>query len=125
MPKELNDWLGIGTFDNVFQSQQFATALEKFIERGDSVEDLLLRAHFRDVNHLNALIRLYRKAVHYEDDELQKTLLNHAAGYPAIGGLRIDILLQAVCGQTRQKKEQSFGGQLKSALGLGEKKDDK
>ena len=87
-----------------FTQQHISSAIEKFVDRGERVEDLLLRGHFRDVNHMNACIRLYRKARHFEDPELQEMILNHMAAYPAIGGIHIDILLQAVTGLLHEKK---------------------
>lgn len=118
---KLQAWLDVGTFDNAFTSPHIASAIEKFVERGEKVEDLLLRGHFRDVDHMNAVIRLYRKAVHFKDKELQALLLNHAAGYPAIGGMRIDILLRAVIGQYNMEQKKGVGHSLRSALGLDQK----
>lgn len=119
--KRLKDFLDSDAFDKVFTSQQFASALEKFVERGDEIEDLELRSHFRSPDHMNACIRLYRKAKHFKDTELQELLMNHMAGYPAIGGQRIDILLRAVCGQYTQQKEKGFSNQLRGMLGLNKK----
>lgn len=116
--KKLDAWLDTGVFDGAFSSPHMASALEKFVDRGEKVEDLLLRGHFRTANHMNAVVRLYRKAVHFQDTELQSLLLNHAAGYPAIGGLRIDILLKAVIGQYNQDRKRNLGQGLRDALGL-------
>ena len=117
---KLDAFLDAGSFDGVFTNQPHASAIEKFVERGDKVEDLLLRGHFRDADHMNALVRLLRKATHFHDSELRDLLLNHAAGYPAIGGLRIDILLRAVVGQLAER-QRSMGNRLKNALGLNQK----
>lgn len=121
VPDKLQGFLDLGSFDSAFTSPHIASAIEKFVERGEKVEDLLLRGHFRDANHMNSLVRLYRKAVHFHDAELQQLLLNHAAGYPAIGGLRIDILLKAVIGQYNIEKQKGFSHSLRSALGLNGK----
>ena len=117
---KLQAFLDGGSFDGVFTTHQVASAIEKFVERGEKVEDLLLRGHFRDADHMNAVVRLYRKAQHFHDTELQALLLNHAAGYAAIGGQRIEILLKAVVGQLSEHKQRSGGGRLKNALGLNQ-----
>ena len=117
--KSLQAILEKDPFTTAFTQQHISSAIEKFVDRGETVEDLLLRSHFRSVNHMNACVRLYRKAKHFNDQELQDMLLNHMAAYPAIGGLRIDILLQAVAGYLHEKKNRDFGSQLKGALGLG------
>ena len=72
---------------------------------------------------MNATVRLYRKAVHFRDPELQEFVLNHVAGYPAIGGARIDILLKAVVGQLDAEKEKK-NGRLRNIL-LGNQEDKK
>lgn len=123
IPEDVNKFLSLDTFGGMFTSQQVASAIEKFVERGEKVEDLILRGHFRSVNHMNAVMRLYRKAVHFKDTELQALLLNHMAGYPAIGGQRIDILLRAVVGQYGKEKEKGLSGRIKHTLGMD--RDDK
>jgi len=120
---KLKGWLNAGDFDGAFQGTSIPSAIEKFVERGDKVEDLLLRGHFRSVAHMNGTIRLYRKAVHFKDTELQETILNHVAGYPAIGGARIEILLKAVVGQLSAEKEKK-NSRLRSIL-LGNNEDKK
>jgi hypothetical protein len=72
---------------------------------------------------MNATIRLYRKAVHFKDTELQEFILNHVAGYPAIGGARIDILLKAVVGQL-EAQQQKKNSRLRNIL-LGNQEDKK
>ena len=101
-----------------FTQQHISSAIEKFVDRGERVEDLLLRGHYRDVNHMNACIRLYRKARHFEDLELQEMILNHMAAYPSIGGMRIDILLQAVTGMLHEKKKHDAFSGIKDAMGI-------
>ena len=120
---KLKSWLNSGDFDGAFQGNGIPSAIDKFVERGDKVEDLLLRSHFRSVAHMNATIRLYRKAVHFKDTELQEFLLNHVAGYPAIGGARIDILLKAVVGQL-EAQQQKKNSRLHNIL-LGNQEDKK
>jgi len=115
--------LNSGDFDGAFQGNGIPSAIDKFVERGDKVEDLLLRSHFRSVAHMNATIRLYRKAVHFKDTELQEFILNHVAGYPAIGGARIDILLKAVVGQL-EAQQQKKNSRLRNIL-LGNQEDKK
>lgn len=122
IPDDVGKFLGMDTFGGMFTSQQVASAIEKFVERGEKVEDLILRGHFRSINHMNATMRLYRKAVHFKDTELQALLLNHMAGYPAIDGRRIDILLQAVTGQYPKDRELGIGSRLKRIMGI---RDDK
>ncbi len=118
---ELKEFANLGLFDGAFTSAGTPSAIREFVDRGEKMEDLLLRAYFRDANHMNAMIRLYRKAVHFNDKELQQLLLNHAAGYPAIQGQRIDILLRAVIGQYHlDQKKQGFS--LRRAFGLEDKK---
>ena len=121
--KKLTGFLNAGDFEGAFQGNQIPSAIDKFVERGEKVEDLLLRGHFRSVAHMNATIRLYRKAVHFKDLELQETILNHVAGYPAIGGARIEILLKAVVGQLDAQKEKK-NGRLRDIL-LGNQEDKK
>ena len=120
---KLKSWLNSGDFDGAFQGNGIPSAIDKFVERGDKVEDLLLRSHFRSVAHMNATIRLYRKAVHFKDVELQEFILNHVAGYPAIGGTRIDILLKAVVGQL-EAQQQKKNSRLRNIL-LGNQEDKK
>ena len=118
---KLQKFLDVGSFDGVFTTHQVASAIDKFVERGEKVEDLLLRGYYRDANHINAIVRLYRKAVHFHDTELQALILNHAAGYPGIGGDRINILLKAVVGQLNDQRQRSMGSRLKNALGLNQR----
>jgi hypothetical protein len=115
--KKLESWLNRGTFDGIFTSQQVASAIEKFVDPGDKIEELLLRGDFRAVTHLNSLLRLNRKAEHFHDKELETLLHNHMAGYPALGGQRIKILLSAVVGQLQNDKEHSMGNRVKGLLG--------
>ena len=51
------------------------------------------------------------------------TILNHVAGYPAIGGASIEILLKAVVGQLDAQKEKN-NGRLRDIL-LGNQEDKK
>jgi hypothetical protein len=118
----LDQFVNMGLFDGAFTSAGAPSAIREFVERGEKVEDLLLRGFFRDANHMNAVVRLYRKAVHFDDKELQQLLLNHAAGYPAIQGQRIDILLKAVVGQMHIEQK-SKGLSLRRAFGMEEKKE--
>src|SRR4030042_541954 len=115
--KNLDSWLGRGSFDGIFTSQQLASAIEKFVDPGEKIEELLLRGNFRTVTHLNSLLRLNRKAEHFNDKELETLLHNHMAGYPPLGAERINVLLQAVIGQLKQNKEKSMGNRLKGLLG--------
>ena len=121
--KKLTGFLNAGDFEGAFQGNQIPSAIDKFVEKGDSLPDMLLRGHFRSVAHMNATIRLYRKAVHFKDLELQELILNHVAGYPAIGGARIEILLKAVVGQLEADKEKK-NGRLRDIL-LGKQEDKK
>jgi hypothetical protein len=116
--KKLQATLDNDIFSNAFSQQHIASAIEKFVDRGNSVEDLLLRSHFRDANHMNSCIRLYRKAKHFEDTELQDMILNHMAAYPSIGGMRIDILLQAVTGFIHEKKKDDNMSKFKNIIGI-------
>jgi hypothetical protein len=120
---KLKGWLNTGDFDGAFQSAGIPSAIDKFVERGDKVEDLLLRGHFRSVAHMNATVRLFRKSVHFHDNELKEFLLNHIAGYPAIGGARIEILLKAVVGQLSAEKEKK-NSRLRNIL-MGNQEDKK
>jgi hypothetical protein len=119
--KKLQATLDNDIFDTAFTQQHIAGAIEKFVDRGEKVEDLLLRAHFRDVNHKNACIRLLRKAKHFKDTELEEAILNSIAGDPAIQGLRIDILLQAVTGYLHEKRKNDMGGRLRELFGIKDK----
>src|ERR1035437_2060656 len=116
--KKLKAILDSDPMSTAFSQQHITSANEKFVDRGEKTEDFLLRGFYRDVNHMNACIRLYRKAKHFEDLELQEMILNHMAAYPAIGGMRIEILLQAVTGFLRQKQGTDFGSKIKGALGI-------
>lgn len=118
--KKLQAVLDQDPFSTAFTSQSVPSAIEKFVNRGDNVEDLLLRAHFRDVNHKNACVRLLRKAKHFEDKELEEAILNSIAGDPSIGGMRIDILLQAVTGYMKQKMGHDFGKSFRNFMGMGD-----
>jgi hypothetical protein len=122
--KKLESWLNRGSFDGIFTTQQVASAIEKFVDPGEKIEELLLRGDFRAVTHLNSLLRLNRKAEHFNDKELETLLHNHMAGYPALGGQRIKVLLQAVVGQLKNDKERSLGNRVKGILG-GNKDGDK
>jgi len=97
--KDIGAWLDKGSFDGVFTSQQISSAIEKLVEPGEKVEQLLMRSEYRDVTHANAFDRLLRKAEHFQDKELESLLHNHAASNVAIGGKRIDILKQTIIGQ--------------------------
>ena len=121
LKKKLKSILEQDPMSTAFTQQHISSAIEKFVDRGERVEDLWLRSHFRDVNHMNACIRLYRKARHFEDLELQEMILNHMAAYPSIGGMRIDILLQAVTGMLHEKNGRGGGlfSDVKNAMGLG------
>jgi hypothetical protein len=116
--KHLEKFLDTGTWDDELSSTHMPSAIEKFVERGEKVEDLLLRGHFWSRDHANAFVRLLRKAVHFKDEELQTMLLNHAAAIPSVNGERIDILLRAVVGAYGQPKKESIGGKFRKAIGL-------
>jgi hypothetical protein len=120
---KLKGWLNTGDFDDTFKGNAIPSAIDKIVEPGETVPGLLMRSHFRSVAHMNATIRLYRKASHFKCTELQDTILHHIAGYPAIGGARIDILLKAVVGQLSADKEKK-NSRLRNIL-LGNQEDKK
>ena len=115
--EKLQKTLNISDFDGAFASQHLASAIEKFVERGDKLEDLILRGDFPSEEKLLNILLLYADAEDFECDWLKKLLMNLMAGYPAIQGKRIDILKQAVIGQLDSDRKRRS---LKSMMGMGE-----
>lgn len=114
--KKLKGWLGAGDFDGVFQSSGVPSAIEKFVERGEKVEDLLLRADFRNDAHVNKTILLYTLADKRHHNALKEAIINVVAGRPSINGKRIDILLKAVVGQLQQDERKGGMSKLRQML---------
>lgn len=118
--KKFTSWLGGGDFDGMFQNASMPSAIEKFVDLGERVEDLFLRADFRDTAHAMATVRLLRKAIHFHDNELKEMILNATAAHPAIRGKRIDILKECVIGQLKQEEKKSAGSRMRSLI-MGDK----
>jgi hypothetical protein len=115
--KKLDSFIDSDTFGGIFTSHQLASAIEKFVERGETVEDLIIRGDFRTVTYKNSAMRLRRKAKHFHDPELTDLILNAIAGDVAIGGKRIDILKQAVVGQLENERKRNMGNRIRGWLG--------
>ena len=125
VPDAVKAFIDTDSFKGAFTTQQMGTAIEKIVERGDKIEDLIMRGQFWDVDHMNSWTRLLRKAVHFKDAELEQLLMNHLAGCTSVGGERIDILLRAVIGQYQAERKTSFGGKLRNFLGMDKQNGDK
>lgn len=123
IPEAVKAVLGTDVFKGAFSTQQMSSAIEKLVERGDKIEDLIMRGDFWSQDHMNSWVRLLRKALHFQDKELEQLLMNHLAGCTAISGKRIDILLRAVVGQYNAEKNTSTGSKLRRFLGMDEKND--
>lgn len=118
MPEEVRNFIGFDSVRGAFTTQSMSSAIEKIVERGDKIEDLIMRGKFWDFDHMNAWVRLLRKALHFGDKELETLLMNHLAGCTSVQGERIDILLRAVIGQYQTQKNTTVGGKIKNFLGL-------
>jgi hypothetical protein len=123
--KKLDAFIDSDTFGNLFLSHQIASAIEKFVDRGETFEDLIIRGDFRNTTYKNATMRLHRKGVHFHDSEIIALIINLVAGDVAEKGKRIDILKQAVIGQLEAERKQGFGGALRGWLGGGNKENGK
>lgn len=116
---EIKKFLNTGTFDGAFTTPQMSQAIDKFVERGDKTEDLILRSEFPDYDTMIAWNILFRKAKQYGDSGFEEFLMNYAASVPAIGGKRIAILLDAVIGQHQQEQKKSGSNWFKRVMGMG------
>lgn len=115
--KKLDAFIDSDSFGGIFTSHQLASAIDKFVERGETIEDLIIRGDFRNVTYKNSVMRLRRKAEHFHDKELSTLILNVIAGDVAIGGKRIDILKQAVIGQIEGERKRNIGNRVQGWLG--------
>jgi len=120
--KKLKGFLNAGDFEGAFQSSGVPSAIEKFVERGETFADLSMRADFRGDRHVNNLVLLYADAVHFEHKELQEAIINVVAARTSINAKRIETLLKAVVGQLEQEKSKSAGSRLRSMV-FGDKKE--
>lgn len=106
--------------EGLFSGQKISSAIEKFVERGDEPEDLILRSDFPDYDIGTAWLRMRRKAQHFKDKELEDMLMNYTAMLPAIGGKRIGILKDAVIGTHSAYDQQNISNKFKRWLGMGQ-----
>jgi hypothetical protein len=118
IPEDVKAFLGFDSYKNAFTTQNMSSAIEKLVERGDKIEDLIMRGQFWTSDHMNSWVKLLRKAIHFNDKELEQLLMNHLAGCTSIGGERIDILLRAVIGQYQAQKKTSTGAKIRNFLGM-------
>jgi len=96
---KLKSWLNDGDFDGAFQGNQIPSVIEKFVERGEKIEDLLLRAEFRDDKHVNKTVLLMTDSIHFKYAEFQESIINAIAARPSIKGNRMLMVLKAVIGK--------------------------
>ena len=104
--------------EGLFTGQKMSSAIDKFVERGDEVEDLILRSDFTDVDQGVAWIRQLRKARHYKDKEYEDMLMNYISMLPAIHARRIKDLKDAVIGAHSVQEGKSFGSKLRQWAGM-------
>jgi len=115
--KKLDAFIDSDNLGGLFLSHALPSAIDKFVERGDTFEDLIIRADFRNTTYKNACMRLYRKMVHFHCPEGKTLIINLIAGDVAEKGKRIDILKQAVIGQLENERRQSVGNRIQGWLG--------
>ncbi len=122
IPNEVKAFMDFDSFKGAFTQQQMTSAIEKFVERGEKIEDLIMRGHFWSIDHMNSWVKLLRKSLHFDDKELEQMLMNHLAGCCSVNGSRIDILLRAVVGQYHADKyKNTVGGKIRNFLGMDNK----
>ena len=113
----------LGDFENNFISPNVTNAISKLVDPGDTPKDLSMRAHFWDFDYKTAWVKLYRKAVHFGDDELKELLLMGAAGDTSINGYRTELLVKSIIGSAYgPEKDNSNMGKLKKFLKIGDDK---
>ncbi len=125
VPDDVKAFLDFDGIKNAFTTQNISSAIDKLVERGDKIEDLIMRGKFWNIDHMNSWVKLLRKASHFKDPELEQLLMNHLAGCTSINGERIDILLRAVIGRNETQIKQSFGSKMRNWVGLDKENGDK
>ena len=111
--------LNSGSFDQVFTAQEVISAIKMFVDPGESLEGLLMRADFVDDEQAMAATRHNAKCEDFHDKVGIQELHNTVAARVSIKGKRVEILLKGVTGsQTPVKNNKGTGEWLKKKAGL-------
>jgi hypothetical protein len=117
--KKLLGQLNSGSFDAVFTAQEVVSAIKMFVDPGDTMDDLFMRADFADDEQALAAARHSAKCKEFGDKFGEQEIHMTAAGRVSIGGKRVDILLRGVTGNQAQAGHKTqFGDRVKKAAGL-------
>jgi hypothetical protein len=112
--------LNSGSFDQVFTAQEVISAIKMFVDPGESLEGLLMRADFADDEQAMAATRHAAKCTDFHDKVGEQELHNTVAARVSIKGKRVEILLKGVTGsQTPVKNSRGNSGEwLKKKAGI-------
>ena len=117
--KKLLGALDSSSFDAVFTAQEVVSAIKMFVDRGESPEDVLMRADFADDEQATAATRHAAKCEDFHDKIGTRELHNTIAARTSIGGKRIDILLKGVTGgQAQSPRRNGMGDWLKKKANI-------
>ncbi len=123
IPEDIKAFLDFDNIRNTFTTQNVTSAIEKLVDPGKDTKDLIMRAHFWDFDYKTAWTCLLALAKHFDDKELEELLMNVAAGDAAVGGYRIELLVQSVIGRLDPQRKMGFGDKLRNWAGMGKDKD--
>lgn len=114
--KQFTGWLSGDDFGNVVQTSGVPSAIEKFVEAGDTYKDMSLRANFRNDAHVNKTVLLYKLAEKHHYEDLKQAIMHVISSRPSINGDRINILLKAVVGQLEQENKKGGLNKFRSLI---------
>jgi hypothetical protein len=120
LPKELQDFLGLGSFDGMFSGQEIVSAIKMLIEPGNNARGMTMRSDIpqkKTPAHiwLIALARHMAKNREFSDDNASQEVLDLFASFPSVDGKRINQLVDAVTGQ-RSPQQGNQGGSTTDRL---------
>ncbi len=116
--KKLLGELNSGSFEAVFTAQEVVSAIKMFVDPGEQLKDIFMRADFADDEQALAASRHNAKCKDFHDKIGEEEIHNTVAARVSIKGKRVDILLKGVTGgQAQSPKKQSAGEWLKRKAG--------
>lgn len=117
--KKLAGELNSGSFDAVFTAQEVVSAIKMFVDPGENIDDLLMRAEFADDEQAMAAVRHAAKCADFHDKVGTDELHHAIAARVSIKGRRVDILLKGVTGgQSSSPKHNGVGDWMKNKAGV-------
>jgi hypothetical protein len=119
MPEKERAWHNEGTMGRAFAQQDTVSAIKTMVEPGETVEGLIMRGHYFDPSHVNAIVMVLDACKNFDDSELEQMVRNHIAGITEIGGYRMNQMVDAIIGRTKEESETTrLGSKLGKMFGL-------